>query len=50
MARPLSTIKAHPVLTITAFAGGMILGPWVTSTLQGLTGVGVSLPVVRSGG
>lgn len=46
---PLTFVKNHPVGVVVSAAAGMIVGPWVLSTITNLTGVGVRLPSVGSG-
>ena len=46
---PVSYVKAHPAATVVTFALGMMIGPWVLSTVSRTTGVGVNLPSYGNG-
>jgi len=41
---PITFTKEHPLGVIASFALGMVFGPWLLSTVQGKTGVGINLP------
>lgn len=41
---PISFIKAHPVATLVLLGTGYVVVPWGLSKVQGITGVGVTLP------
>jgi hypothetical protein len=41
---PIQFVKAHPLGVAVSFAAGMMIGPWVLSTIGGKTGINVSLP------
>jgi len=42
--RPIRFIKQHPVGVLVSMAAGMIVGPWILSTVGRTTGVNVNLP------
>ena len=48
--QPVRFVKQHPLATVTLFAGGMVLGPWLATFLASKTGVGISLPTVGGNG
>lgn len=50
MGHPVTFVKQHPLGVVVSAAAGMIIGPWVLSTVSNLTGVGVRLPTINSGG
>jgi hypothetical protein len=47
---PISYVKAHPGTTVITFALGMMVGPWLLSTIGGKTGININLPSYGSGG
>jgi len=46
--RPVRYVRDHPLATILAAAGGMIVGPAVLGAVNRWTGVNVRLPSVGS--
>jgi predicted membrane protein len=46
---PVTFVKNHPVGVIVSFAAGMMIGPWLLSTVAGKTGVNINLPTYGSG-
>jgi hypothetical protein len=41
---PISYVKAHPAATVVTFALGMMVGPWLLSSIGNKTGIHIHLP------
>lgn len=47
---PITFVKQHPLGVAVSFAAGMMIGPWLLSTVGGKTGINVSLPTYGNNG